>query len=239
MKICIMQPYFFPYVGYFQMIKYVDLFIFYNDVNFIERGWINRNNILTDKGKTRITIPLRKASSNKIIKDVEVLNSEKQYWNVLKTIKLNYSKAPFYPHVFPLLEEVFNSKESDTIDKLARKGIEVTMDYLGIDTELVFSSEIDYCRTNSKVEKLIDIANKTDADTVIFPHGSKQLYSDIDFEKNNIKSLAITPQFTPYRQVSSDTRFVEGLSMIDLLMNLSTEHINEILDDIAFTRLDE
>ncbi|RLD32884.1 MAG: hypothetical protein DRI72_06205, partial [Bacteroidetes bacterium] len=82
MKICIMQPYFFPYVGYFQMIKYVDLFIFYNDVNFIERGWINRNNILTDKGKTRITIPLRKASSNKIIKDVEVLNSEKQYWNV-------------------------------------------------------------------------------------------------------------------------------------------------------------
>lgn len=221
------------------MIKYVHLFIFYNDVNFIERGWINRNYILTDKGKTLITIPLKKASSNKIINDVEVLNTEKKYWNVLKTIKLNYSKAPFYNNVLPLLEEVFNAEECNTIDKLAKKGIEVTLKYLGINTELIFSSEIDYNRSNSKVEKLIDIASKTNADTVIFPYGSKQLYSDVDFKKNNIKSLAITPRFTPYAQVNSKNKFVEGLSMIDLLMNLPNEQINKIIDDIAFTRLDE
>lgn len=234
-----MQPYFFPYIGYFQMIKYVDLFIFYNDVNFIERGWINRNYILSAKGKTLITIPLKKASSNKIIKDVEVLNNEKKYWNALKTIEFNYSKAPFYSNILPLLEEVFNSKESNTIDKLARKGIEVILNYLGINTKLDFSSEIDYCRTNSKVEKLIEIAKKANADTVIFPHGSKQLYSDVDFEKNKIHSLAITPKFKAYSQINSEKKFVEGLSMIDLLMNLSIEQINSLLDDIAFTRLDE
>jgi len=234
-----MQPYFFPYVGYFQMIKYVDLFIFYNDVNYIERGWINRNYILTDKGKTLFSIPLKKASSNKIINEVEVLKMEKKYWNVLKTIEFNYSKAPYYNNIFPLLEDVFNSEECNTIDKMVRKGIEVTLDYLGINTELIFSSEIDYCHTSSKVEKLIDIANKTNADTVIFPHGSKQLYSDVDFEKSKIHSLAITPKFKAYRQVNSENKFIEGLSMIDLLMNLSVEQINSLLDDIAFTRLDE
>ncbi len=239
MKICIMQPYFFPYVGYFQMIKYVDLFIFYNDVNFIERGWINRNNILTDKGKKLFTIPLRKASSNRMINEVEVLNTEKKFGNVLKTIEFSYSKAPLFNAVYPLLEEVFNSGNDHTIDELARTSIEKTLGYLGINTKLLSSSAIDYNRSDDKVGKLIDISKKVHADTVIFPFGSKQLYSDTDFNQHGIQSLAITPTFTKYSQINSEDKFIKGLSIIDLLMNLPINEINQILDEIKFTSLDE
>ena len=72
MKVAIMQPYFFPYIGYFQLINAVDKFIIYDDVNYINRGWINRNQVLINGKESYITVPLKDASQNKLIKDITI-----------------------------------------------------------------------------------------------------------------------------------------------------------------------
>ena len=86
MKIAIMQPYIFPYIGYFQLINAVDTFVFYDDVKFIKRGWINRNKILVNGEESLITFPCIKVSQNKEIREIEIDLSDKQYEKILKTI---------------------------------------------------------------------------------------------------------------------------------------------------------
>ncbi|MEO8664089.1 MAG: WbqC family protein, partial [Ignavibacteria bacterium] len=95
MKLAIMQPYVFPYIGYFQLINAVDKFVLFDDVSFIKKGWINRNRILVNKQEYTFTIPLKKASQNKLIKDIEI--SEENNWRdkFLKTIEKSYCNASF------------------------------------------------------------------------------------------------------------------------------------------------
>ena len=89
-----MQPYIFPYIGYFQLINAVDTFVFYDDVNFIKRGWINRNKILVNGEESLITFPCIKASQNKEIREIEIDLSDKQYKKILKTISFTYKNSP-------------------------------------------------------------------------------------------------------------------------------------------------
>ena len=95
MKIAIMQPYIFLYIGYFQLIDAVDKLVFYDDVNFIIKGWINRHNILVNGRKSMFTIPLNKVSRSKLINEVDVCDSFDWRTKMLKTFHCNYSKAPF------------------------------------------------------------------------------------------------------------------------------------------------
>ena len=106
-----MQPYFFPYIGYFQLINAVDKFIIYDDVNYIKKGWINRNNILVNNSPNLIQVPLIAASQNRLIKDILVVDENNWKDKLLKTIYFNYKKAPFFDQIFSLLEEVlFNDR---------------------------------------------------------------------------------------------------------------------------------
>jgi hypothetical protein len=101
MKLAIMQPYIFPYIGYFQLIKAVDKFVIYDDVNFINRGWINRNRILVNGKDSLFTIPLKEASQNKLINDIDVNwdDAWKSKW--LKTLEQSYKKAPIFNKCCP------------------------------------------------------------------------------------------------------------------------------------------
>ena len=108
MNLAVMQPYLFPYIGYWQLIDAVDIFIIYDDVNFIKRGYINRNNILENKTSQLITLELIGASQNKRINEISIGNNVNK---LLKTLKQNYLKAPFYKDVFPVLEEILNNEE--------------------------------------------------------------------------------------------------------------------------------
>lgn len=106
-KTAIMQPYFFPYIGYWQLISSVDNFIIYDDVNYIKKGWINRNNILIDGRPHQITLPLKKASQNKKINEIELLNDKIKKDKILPTIEKSYSKAPHFAEILPLLKSIF------------------------------------------------------------------------------------------------------------------------------------
>lgn len=235
MKIAIMQPYFFPYLGYFQLINQTDKFIIYNDVQFIERGWINRNNFLINKTPTLISLPLIKASFSKKINEIEIDINNKQLNKLLNTIKQNYSKAPFYKESFQIFHDSIFCSESKTIDYICLNAFLLIKDYLNMKTEFVLSSEIEYNRTSSSVEKINEISSKFNSQEILFPSGSRNLYNTSDFP--SFITYSIVPNFTPYNQ--NTKYFSAGLSMLDVLMFNDKTTINKLLNDFKKCSLND
>ena len=153
MKLAIMQPYIFPYIGYFQLIKAVDKFVLYDDVNFINRGWINRNRILVNGTDSMFTIPLKDASQNKLINEIDVNWDDNWKSKFLKTIEQSYKKAPFYENVLPIIKKTIDVQEVQ-FSKIVENNLRLTCDYLDIRTEVISSSTV-YQNTDKKAQKRI------------------------------------------------------------------------------------
>ncbi|MCF8222788.1 MAG: WbqC family protein [Bacteroidales bacterium] len=136
-RVAIMQPYFFPYIGYYQLVAAVDVFVFYDDVSFIKGGWINRNRILSNNKNGYFTLPLQKSSSNRRINEILSLDYSN---NLDKTIKQTYSKAPYFHDVYPLLRSIIFSEEN-SISEISRRSITNVIKHLGLEKEFLVSSE--------------------------------------------------------------------------------------------------
>ena len=226
MKLAIMQAYIFHYIGYFQLITAVDKFIVYDDVNFINKGWVNRNRILINKKPNLFTIPLKDASQNKLINQIELINNDKWKIKLIKTIDLAYKKAPYFSSVVPLIIKILES-EKENISRLALNSLKEIASYLNIETKFVDSSSIYANQNLSGQDRILDICLKEDANHYINPTGGTDLYNREDFESsqmtiNFIKSLEIN-----YRQFDND--FVSGLSIIDVMMFNNPQKIKEFL----------
>ena len=154
MNLAIMQPYLFPYIGYWQLIDAVDIFIIYDDVNFIKQGYINRNNILQKQKAHLFTLELIGAGSNKKINDIKIGGNSNK---LLRTIKQNYSKAPFYKDVFPALEEILNNEEKELSKFLGFSLVKIAK-YLNIDTKFLYSSDIKNDKTFKAQDRLIEMS---------------------------------------------------------------------------------
>lgn len=227
MRTAIMQPYFFPYIGYFQLINAVDKFIILDDVNYIKKGWINRNRILLNGKDYLFTIPCEKISQNKLINEVEVIKDEKAVNKFLKTINNAYSKAPYFSEVFELVEGVFKF-DKVLISELAYGSITSVLNFLGIEKNIVFSSK-NYSNSEfKKADRLIDICKMNNADIFINSSGGKELYDKVEFNKNGIKIYFIKNIITPYNQFENN--FIPGLSIIDVLMFNTKDEIKEMLN---------
>jgi len=226
MKVAIMQPYLFPYIGYFQLVNAVDKFIFYDDVTFIKQGWINRNRILLDDKEHLITIRLNGASSNRLINEIAV--SQKND-NLIKTIIQAYSKAPFFNETIPLIQNVFTEMKClNKISKIAEISVKMVSEYLNLNTIFETSSEV-YTATKhlKKEERLIAICKKNNADTYINPSGGKDLYNKSSFSKEGINLLFIKNHITGYKQFKN--AFIPGLSIIDVTMFNSHNQLREMV----------
>lgn len=223
-----MQPYLFPYIGYFQMINAVDVFVFYDDVNYIKKGWINRNRILVNGKDKLFTIPLKDASQNKMINEVDIFLETPEVRKILETIKQNYKKAPFFSEVFPIIENVFSSPSS-TIGDLAKLSIKAVNEYLGITTVLKRSS-VDFADTKGleRAERLVAICKKTEAEQYINAIGGQELYTKQYFASQGIDLKFIKSEPIVYKQF--DNEFVPWLSIIDVLMFNSVEEIKVFLN---------
>lgn len=224
MKLGIMQPYFFPYIGYWQLINAVDKFVIYDDVTFIKQGWINRNYILVNNKKHIVTIEAFGASSNRLINKVTV---GKRKNKILKTIAQNYFKAPYFKKVFILLEKAMNCKE-ENISRFLLNSIKLVSGYLGIKTKLIMSSEIEKNNFLNGEEKVIEICKKLYATEYYNPVGGRDLYSHSNFTPQNIKLFFI--QSLPFQYAQFDSTFVPNLSIIDLLMFNSVNELNRQLE---------
>jgi hypothetical protein len=228
MTIAIMQPYIFPYIGYFQLINAVDKFVIYDDVNFINKGWINRNQILVGGQAHLFTIPLKDASQNKLIYEVELAVNDPWKKKFLKTVQQSYLKAPYYQPVFPMIEDIVNSG-AKSISELTLYALQNVCAYMGISTEIIPSSSI-YQNTDLKAQdRILDICKQESAGHYINPIGGMELYEKNKFEKEGIKLNFIKSTAGPYPQFKN--AFVPWLSIIDILMFNDTTRVDKLLGE--------
>jgi len=227
MKTAIMQPYFFPYIGYFQLINAADKFIILDDVNYINKGWINRNNILVNNKKTLFTLPLKNASQNKLINEVSISEDKKWSEKFLKTIMFSYKKAPFFSETFFLIEKILNF-ENELLSFFLYNSIKKTCAYLEINTEIIETS-VGYNSKFKADDKIIDICKKENTNTYINPIGGQKLYSREKFMQNGINLFFLQTNEIKYKQFHVD--FIPFLSIIDLMMFNSVSEIKNILDN--------
>ena len=227
MKIAVMQPYFFPYIGYFQLINTVDKFIIYNDVNYINRGWINRNNILINNAPFCLTVPLSKASQNKLIHEVEILDDLKWKKKLKKTIELSYVKAPFFEEINSLLDNLLK-QNFQTVSEFNVAGIIEVCNYLSIKTIIKENSQHYQNSELSGQERILDICIKESATHYINPIGGINLYDKNFFLEKNVNISFLQTTSIYYKQLHNE--FVPSLSIIDVLMFCSKNQIkNELL----------
>lgn len=229
MKIAVMQPYIFAYIGYFQMIKAVDKFVFYDDVSFIKQGWVNRNRILVNGKDFLFSVPQEKISSYTQIKDSLISKKNYEVWKnkFLQTLEQSYKKSPHYDLVITLIVSVLN-KNFSTISELAIDSAISISKYLGLNTKFIISSEKYKNQEMERAARLIDICKQEGADEYLNAIGGMELYSKEEFEEQGIKLNFIKSQPIEYKQLKNE--FVPWLSIIDVLMFNSVEEINEMLD---------
>lgn len=214
-SIAVMQPYIFPYIGYFQLISAVDRFIFYDDVNYINRGWINRNRILINNEAKYLTLPCKSASQNKLINEVKHALNDKLKCKILKKIKLAYHKAPYFKPVFTLIQHIMDCK-SDYISDFAIDSVKKVTAYLALNCSFSKSSD-NYNNFELKAaDRLIDICKHEGIKNYINPIGGEKLYDKNYFKKHNINLFFLEASQIEYKQFTND--FVPSLSIIDAMM---------------------
>lgn len=219
MKLAVMQPYLFPYIGYFQLIYASDLFLIYDDVAYIKQGYINRNSILSSGGTTRFTVPVLGASSNKLISELEF---SKDVAKILRTIEQSYSKAPYFEDVFPIIKRTFELDDR-SISSICKKSFEDIFSYLGVEKQFKKTSELEYDRSANARDRLISLCHQFGADCYINAPGGRSLYSKLDFSEKGIDLCFVDSLRVEYPQGGSD--FVPNLSIIDTLMNCEPRQV--------------
>ncbi len=223
MKIAIMQPYLFPYIGYFQLMNAVDEFVVYDNIQYSKKGWINRNRILVNGKDAYITFSLKKDSDYLDIKDrylADDWTSERK--KILNKITESYRKAPSYNTAYPIIESIILFEETNLF-KFIFNSLTTLIEYLGIKTTFSISSTIPINHKLKAEKKVIEICKEKKASVYINPIGGVELYSKTDFNKNNILLNFIKSQPQEYPQFQN--QFIPWLSIIDVIMFNSKDTI--------------
>lgn len=220
------QPYFIPYIGYWQLISAVDVFIISDDYNYINGGWINRNRIL-EKGRPKyFNIEISHASSNKKISDLnissEIFNKDKK----LMQLRNVYRKAPYFDIGYTLMQEIFNYEELNLANFL-EYSIKRICGYLEIQTKFVKSSSIPHNCELKKEYKIFDQCKFVGADIYINAIGGQTMYSFDQFEQQGIRLGFLQTNDIEYKQLWYE--FVPNLSIIDVIMFNSKVEIKRML----------
>jgi len=228
MKMAVMQPYLFPYIGYFQLIKAVNQFVIFDDVTHIKKGWINRNRILVNGKPHMFTVPLRNNSQNILIRDLKVSVTDSWYKKILKTLEYSYLKAPYYSTIVEIIKDVIFTPSIFLIDWQLNSFNRI-IDYLSIHTGIVSSSGISNQDQLRGEERIIDICRRHNCKEYINLSGGSNLYNVDRFRHNYLELRFLHSKEVKYRQF--DSPFVPGLSIIDVLMFCSVEQILCLLDE--------
>lgn len=214
MRVGIMQPYFLPYIGYFQLIDAVDLFIVYDNIKYTKKGWINRNRLLLNGTDAVFSLPLKKDSDYLDVVQRE-LSTDFDRAKLLNQFKGAYSRAPYFSETFPLLENIVGHKD-DNLFRFIHNGLLQTCQHLGIKTEIRVSSEIPIAHELKSQDKVLALCKAVGADIYINPIGGMELYAKEDFRENGVELNFIKPQSFEYPQFGSP--FIPWLSIVDVMM---------------------
>lgn len=226
MKLAIMQPYFFPYIGYFQLIAAVDTFIVYDNIKYTKKGWINRNRMLKNGGDAMFSLPLKGASDALNICEREISADFKRD-KLLNQIKGAYRSAPYFKQCLSLVEQIVQYEERNLFRFLHRSIITIC-NYLGIDTEIQISSLVDMDHSLKSQDRVLALCKVADANTYVNPIGGMELYSKIDFLEKGVELMFLKSKPFEYPQFGGE--FVPWLSIIDVLMFNSLQDVQDALE---------
>jgi WbqC-like protein family len=213
-KVAIMQPYLFPYIGYFQLIDAVDLFIVYDNIKYTKKGWINRNRLLQDGKDVLFSLPLKKDSDELDIRE-RTLAADYRADKLLNQFRGAYRGAPYFAQTFPLLEATLRHEDTNLFGCLdhALRGV---CRHIGIGTEIRVSSTIDIDHGLRSQDKVIALCRAVGASTYINSIGGVDLYSKAAFAEHGIELQFLKPGPVEYPQHGA--AFVPWLSIVDVLM---------------------
>lgn len=229
MKLGIMQPYFFPYIGYFQLIHATDRYIFFDTPQYERRGWMNRNRIINlNEGSTYITVPVVKALQQTALTDIVINNSSDWKSKILLQLEIYKKRAPYYDKVVDFVRSVLNQARTSLVD-LNVASIVGSCQYIGLDINWDVFSKMDLnvpadCAPD---EWALEIAKALYAEEYINAPGGASFFDRAKYEDAGINLQFIQPEITPY--VQRIGRFEPGLSIIDVMMYNSPEEIREML----------
>ena len=227
MKLAIMQPYFFPYIGYWQLIHAVDRFVIYDDVNYIVRGWVNRNRILINGEPIYVTASLHHASQNKKICNTDLQPSPVWRNKLARMVETTYRKSPYFAEVFPVVEQLIRHETDKLSDYLAYQ-LQALAAFIGIQTEFIVTSR---CYDNNHLSsqtRILDICAQEGATTYINPQGGQALYDQVVFAQRGVDLKFLIPSTIEYKQFGSV--FVPSLSIIDIMMFNSQSQLRTLLN---------
>jgi len=228
-KIAIMQPYFFPYIGYFQLINSVDEFVIYDNIEFTKKGWINRNRILINGIDTYISLPLKKDSDYLHVKDrflADTWDCERK--KMLNRINASYQKALFFRETYEVLEKIIMYEDRNLFNFIFHS-VQTLVDYFGMDTKLTVSSSILIDHQLKSEDKVIAICKEQKAEVYINPIGGVSLYDKVRFRSHNIELQFQKSNSIEYKQFINE--FIPWLSIIDVMMFNDKYLIMKMLDN--------
>ena len=228
MRVSIMQPYFFPYIGYLQLLQSSDIFVVYDDVAFINKGWINRNRILANGAASMFTIPLKNASQNRLINEIEIDWNGKWETKFLKTLEQNHKKSPHFQVGFELISNLLQPKHQQ-LSELILESLKLFKNIFELNAEIIPSSIVFENNELKAQDRILDIVKKVGGNTYINAIGGKELYLKEDFEKQGVELKFLETQIEAYPQNAPTS--ISHLSILDLLMNVSIADIKTQLNN--------
>ncbi len=228
MTVVIMQPYFLPYLGYFQLMTRSDRFVVYDNIEYSRKGWINRNQILVNNQKQVFTLPLKKASDYLHVVDrflADIIEKEKS--KLLRKVEASYRKAPHFEATFQLFEKIV-SCPSKNLFEFIFNSIQLVKAHLEIETELIVSSTVSIDHGLKAQDKVIAICQNLKAKEYLNPIGGMEIYQTEAFQEVGIELTFLKSQLQAYPQFAGE--FVAGLSILDVMMFNSVEEVNDMLN---------
>jgi hypothetical protein len=221
MRIAVMQPYLFPYIGYWQLLNAVDLFVIFDDVHYIRKGFIDRNSILLNGHPHKIKLELLGASQHKKINEIDVGENRLK---LLKTIDLAYRRSIQHPIFYPIVEKILLNPEKNLARYLEFSIMELST-YMKIRTKILRSSSFTYLGQGKS--KIIPLVRELGGTTYVNSEGGRALYRAEDFCEAQIGLTFLGNEQRPYAQSSKN--FTPNLSVLDLLFNVSASEVSDRL----------
>lgn len=213
-RVAIMQPYFLPYIGYFQLIAAVDLFIVYDNIKYTKKGWINRNRILQDDRDAMISLPLKGDADALHIRERE-LAADFDAHRLARQITGAYRQAPGFGETFPLVERILGCADRNLFGFL-HHSIVKTCRHLGLRTEIAISSAFAIDHGLKAQDKVLALCQAAGATSYVNAIGGTELYSQGAFREKGIGLRFLRSRPFEYQQFGK--AFVPWLSILDVMM---------------------
>ena len=230
MKLAVMQPYLFPYIGYFQLINKVDVFVVYDNVKYVKRGWINRNKLRASSVKAEyFTLPLEKASHHLDIVERKIHKKEfiRFKLKLLNRVHKNYSKADYYLDGLKIIESCLDLK-ADNLFKFINYSIKRINDYLDINTSMAVSSNLPVDHNLKAQDRVLSICKNYKCSEYWNVYAGLKLYKFKDFSDQNVR-LYFLKSFKNILYDQKSDNFISNLSILDVIMHNSKDRIRELL----------